>query len=103
MSVETLIRNGENSLVEFKNEHVHPDSLAKEIVAFANTYGGDIFIGVEDDGSISGVSSKTTEERIITICRNNIGPPIIPLITSLTVERKKIYQITVTKGCTLNN
>ena len=98
MTIEDLIRNGENSLVEFKNEKFHPGSLAKVVVAFANMYGGDVLIGVEDDGCISGVSDKAIEEKIVTICRNNITPPIIPIITSARIEDKKIYQVTVNKG-----
>lgn len=98
MSVEDLIHQGENSFVEFKNEHFHPDSLAKVVVAFANMQGGTILIGVEDNGLISGVSSKDIEEKIITICRNNVTPPLIPLITSVRVEEKIVYQVAINKG-----
>lgn len=45
-----IIRNGENSRVEFKRDDVQPQSLAKEIAALANLNGGYIFLGVEDDG-----------------------------------------------------
>jgi ATP-dependent DNA helicase RecG len=93
-----LIKNGENSSVEFKNENFHSDRLAKEIVAFANFEGGTILIGVEDDGIISGVSSKKVEERIINICRNNVHPSIIPRIMSFDIHGEKIYIVHVSKG-----
>jgi ATP-dependent DNA helicase RecG len=98
MRIADLIRDGENSFVEFKNEQFHSDSLAKVVVAFANMQGGTILIGIEDDGRISGVSSKSVEERIVTICRNNVMPPIIPLITSVRLSDKTVYQVVIEKG-----
>lgn len=98
MTIPELIRNGENSLVEFKNEQAHPDSLAKAVVAFANMQGGTLLIGVEDDGRVSGVSSKDVEKRLITICRNNITPPIISIIRSVQIEGKTVYQVMIEKG-----
>jgi ATP-dependent DNA helicase RecG len=49
-----LVEGGENSAVEFKTAEVKIDSLAKEIVAFSNTNGGVIFLGVDDNGTITG-------------------------------------------------
>ena len=75
-----LIRNGENSGVEFKRDDVHPDSLAKEIGALLNLRGGHILLGVEKDGSVSGLTRdrQVAEEWVINICRQNIQPAIIP-------------------------
>ena len=52
-----IIQNGENAAVEFKRAAVTTDSLAKEMVAFANSQGGMILIGVEDDGTITGIDN----------------------------------------------
>jgi len=80
VEVTELIRNGESSGVELKRDDVHPDSLAKEIAAFANFEGGHILLGVEDDGTVSGLtrSSKDTEEWVMNVCRENLQPPLIP-------------------------
>ena len=51
--IKQLIAQGENSAVEFKNSEVRPESLAREIVSFANSSGGTILIGVEDSGKIA--------------------------------------------------
>jgi ATP-dependent DNA helicase RecG len=76
-NLQTLLHQGENNGVEFKSAQVSPDSLAKEIVAFANTLGGSILIGVEDNGTITGVKNSTqVEEWVTNICRQNIIPPI---------------------------
>lgn len=83
-----LLRNGENSGVEFKRDDVHPDSLAKEIAALANLEGGRILLGVEDDGSVSGLTrtAKEAEEWVMNICRDHIRPPLIPYWETLVRE-----------------
>ena len=52
-------RLGEDSYTEFKERIDHPESIAGEIVAFANTEGGRLFVGVSDDGRIVGVPDAT--------------------------------------------
>jgi ATP-dependent DNA helicase RecG len=75
-----LIRNGENSGVEFKRDDVHPDQLAKEIAALLNLEGGVILLGVEDDGNPSGLTRnpQESEQWVFNLCRNNLQPAIIP-------------------------
>ena len=50
-----IIANGESSGVEFKRDDIRPEQLAKEVVAMANFQGGCVLLGVEDDGTISGI------------------------------------------------
>ena len=50
-----ILANLENSGIEFKRDDIKPEQLAKEIVALSNLNGGKIFIGVEDDGTITGI------------------------------------------------
>lgn len=75
-----LLKNGENSGVEFKRDDVHPDEMAKEIAALLNMEGGRILLGVEDDGAVSGLirSREAAEEWVMNLCRNNLQPPVIP-------------------------
>jgi ATP-dependent DNA helicase RecG len=61
-NLEAVLKSGESSFVEFKDERVHPDSLAREMAAFANTEGGAILLGVGDDGSVSGLTRPDVEE-----------------------------------------
>lgn len=56
MTLSELLRDGENSGVEFKRDDIQPHDLAKELVALSNLRGGRILLGVEDDGTISGVT-----------------------------------------------
>ena len=79
--IKQLIEQGENSAVEFKSSEVRPESLAREIVAFANSSGGTILIGVEDSGKITGVDQHQTETWVANIVRNNVIPALAPQIT----------------------
>lgn len=91
-----IIRNGENSGIEFKRDDVHPQSLAKEIAALANLEGGHILLGVEDDGTVTGLTRPDIEEWVMNICSNNIQPPIIPYFeVVLWEDDKKIGVITI--------
>ena len=73
-----LIRNGENSGVEFKRDTIDNRALAKELVAFANLQGGRVLLGVENDGTICGITRDNLEEWIMTACRDKIRPELIP-------------------------
>lgn len=73
-----IIRNGENSGVEFKRDTLQNHDLAKELVAFSNFEGGVIVLGVEDDGSIAGLTRPNIEDWVMTTCRDKIRPAIIP-------------------------
>ena len=50
------IAKGENLHTEFKGRLPHADDLAAALVAFANTDGGDVFLGVDDAGATQGVA-----------------------------------------------
>jgi len=78
--LQEIIRNGENSGVEFKRADIEARKLAKEIAALANFEGGHILLGVDDDGIVSGLSRSLgeTEEWVMNICRDSVEPPIIP-------------------------
>jgi ATP-dependent DNA helicase RecG len=78
-----LISNGENSGVEFKRDNCcvateDARSLAIELVALSNLRGGRVILGVEDDGSISGVTRSDLEQWVMNVCRDLIRPEIIP-------------------------
>ena len=59
--VMALIAEGEGLRVEFKRHFSSPEKIAKEMIAFANTKGGTILFGVDDDGSIFGLHSEKSE------------------------------------------
>jgi ATP-dependent DNA helicase RecG len=95
-----IISNGENSGVEFKRDVLQNHDLAKELVAFSNLSGGIVLLGVEDDGSISGVTRGNIEQFVMNACRDNIRPAIIPFFEVVRdVEPgKDVAVVRVTRG-----
>jgi len=73
-----IISNGESSSVEFKRDVVETRSLAQELVALTNFKGGVVLLGVDDDGSISGITRADIEEWVMNVCRDKIRPGLIP-------------------------
>lgn len=73
-----LIKNGESSGVEFKRDTIDNRAMAKELVAFANHFGGRVILGVDDDGSIVGITRDRLEEWVMTVSRDKIRPELIP-------------------------
>jgi ATP-dependent DNA helicase RecG len=88
-----LIRNRESSGVEFKRDDIHPEQLAKELCALANLEGGHVLLGVEDDGTISGLTraEHDAEEWVMNICRgDNLRPPMIPYWETIAVDGRVV-------------
>ena len=73
-----LIKNGENSGIEFKRDTLDNRALAKELVAFANLRGGRLILGIDDDGSVAGITRDRLEEWVMNTCRDKIRPELIP-------------------------
>lgn len=60
-----LIEKGESGKVEFKQRFSSFEKIAKEIIAFANTKGGVVIFGIDDDGSVYGVESEKGEANLV--------------------------------------
>ncbi len=97
--IENLIAQGENRGIEFKTADVRPEGLAREITAFSNTNGGTVLVGIDDDGSIIGVSSRDNiEEWAANVVRNNIVPSTSPEINLVSCQGKQVLWIEVPRG-----
>ena len=89
----------ESSRLELK-EMVNSD-FKKEIVAFANTDGGEIYVGVDRDGEIVGVEHAEKEmERISSMIHDGIHPDLVPFTSVETVEidGKRLIRVGVSRG-----
>lgn len=94
-----IIGSGENSGVEFKRDDIRPEQLAKEVVAMTNVQGGRIFLGVEDDGTITGLQRNDAEEWVLNVFRDKVHPLIIPYYEEVAVEPgKRVGIITLAAG-----
>jgi predicted HTH transcriptional regulator len=79
--VKAFIEEGEGFDVEFKRKISAPEKIARTLIAFANTKGGHILFGVDDDGSIVGVESEKSEVDLVmeagtVYCLPEIRPQI---------------------------
>lgn len=71
--IQMLVRRGESDSLEFKRKARFPEKIMKEVVAFANTKGGILMIGVDDNGTIPGLKfanedAFVLEEAISRFC-----------------------------------
>jgi len=97
--LKELIDEGESAMMEFKRKFTSPEKMAKEIMAFANTKGGFLLVGVDDDGSIVGVESeKEVEEMIKFACRFHIEPPLEPQIEIVQIEYRDVIVVFVARS-----
>lgn len=64
-TLRELVRQGEGKHIEFKLKTNHPEKIVREIVAFANSGGGYLFIGVGDDRSIKGLKYADEDEYLL--------------------------------------
>jgi len=63
--LRALVETGENQHVEFKRKIAHPLKVAREAVAFANTHGGTLLIGVEDNRTLPGLPDPDGDEFLL--------------------------------------
>ena len=94
-----IIANGENSGVEFKRDDIRPEQLAKEGVAMTNLLGGRLLLGVEDDGSISGIQRPDLEQWVMNVMQDKIHPMVLPFYEEVKLDNKKtIAVVSFTQG-----
>ena len=91
-----LIEKGENLTCEFKRKFSTHEKIAKEMIAFANTRGGVILFGVDDDKEIIGVESEKTEATLIEETANEYcEPPLEYQIEFIDVKGKEIVVVNI--------
>jgi len=82
-----LIRGGEDSYLELKVKLSNTEKITQEIVALANTDGGVIIFGVNDQLRVEGVDdSESVQDELVRICREEITPPLVPLIDRVSFD-----------------
>jgi ATP-dependent DNA helicase RecG len=92
---------GEDSTRQFKREPSADVKMAGEIVAFANSGGGVIFVGVEKDGTIAGLTGKEAEEvgeNMAKIAWDSVRPPFSILTKSIPTSDGIVVAIDISDG-----
>lgn len=82
-----LIRGGEDTYLELKVKLSNTEKIAQEIVALANTGGGVIVFGVNDQLRVEGVDDpERVQDDLVRICREEILPPLVPFIDRIALD-----------------
>lgn len=87
----------ESFYFEFKDDRVTTQKLIKEVSAFANTFGGYIFIGISDNKKIEGCTAWN-EQRIHTTIHDSISPTPSFDVKKFTCNTKIVYIIKIDEG-----
>lgn len=98
--IEILAR-GEDSLHQFKKNITNQDGLAAEMVAFSNGKGGQIFIGVNDDGTISGLTPddiRRLNQLIANTASQSVKPAINPTTENIQTENGLVLCVGISPG-----
>lgn len=94
-----LIRGGEDTYLELKVKLLNSDKIAKGIVALANTDGGTMIFGITDQLRVEGVRNpEEVQSELVRICREEIYPPITPLIDSIAFDNARIVVVLDVEG-----
>src|ERR1700752_5163914 len=82
-----LVRGGEDTYLELKVKLSNSERIAQGIVALANTGGGVIVFGVNDQLRVEGVDHpEDVQDELVRICREEIVPPLVPFIDRLAFD-----------------
>ena len=96
-----ILNRGEDSKHQFKKNITNADALAAEMIAFSNTKGGRIFIGVDDDGSIAGLTSddlRRLDNLISNTASQNVKPAINPFTEIVSTDTGFVLVVDIPQG-----
>jgi ATP-dependent DNA helicase RecG len=82
-----LVRGGEDTFLELKVKLSNTEKIAQEIVALANTGGGLMVFGVNDQMRVEGLDdAESVQDDLVRICREEIQPPLVPFIDRVAFD-----------------
>ena len=96
--IQKLIEEGEHQMLDFKFEISDSKKIARTLVAFANTDGGRLLIGVKDNGSISGIRSEEEKYMIQTAAEMYCQPVVDFEAKEWSVNGKTVLEVIVPKS-----
>jgi ATP-dependent DNA helicase RecG len=96
-----LLERGEDSSLQFKKNASNTDSLAADMVAFSNGAGGKMLIGVNDDGSIAGLTDEDVRrlnQLISNTASQNVKPAINPVTENIMTDGGLVIILDIPSG-----
>src|SRR5688572_25127795 len=95
-TLRQIIEVGETDTVEFKRKFSGFEKIAREMIALANTRGGVLLIGVDDDGTIVGVQSEKSEIDLVTsTAEHYVDPPIEAEIDIVDIDGEDVIVVRI--------
>ena len=96
--IQKLIAEGEHQMLDFKFEVSDSKKIARSLVAFANTDGGRLLIGVKDNGSISGIRSDEEKHMIQTAAQMYCRPEVEYTAKEWNINGKTVLEVIIPKS-----
>lgn len=97
--VKEFIEEGENLQIEFKRKFTTHEKIAREMIAFANTRGGYILFGIDDDKTIVGVESEKSEAELILKTANEYCQPSLNIkLDYINLDDKEIVVASISES-----
>ena len=101
MKILDQIKNGESKTLELKEKLPDNKSIAKTVIAFANTSGGKIVVGINDKLNITGVDANSVyalKDKIASVIFDSCSPDILPEIYTININGKLLLVIEIFRG-----
>ncbi|WP_316821969.1 ATP-binding protein [Pedobacter gandavensis] len=96
MNIRKLILQGEGTTLDFKKTITNHEKIARSLVAFANHKGGQLLIGVADDGTIKGVKSEDEEKYMLLKSAEQFCRPAVDLsFEEIYVDDKLVLVVNI--------
>ena len=87
--LKLLVAGGEGDSLEFKRKAAFPEKIVREMIAFANTKGGILLIGVGDDGSLPGLKHPADELHVMDLALKKVRPAMEYTVTLVAVNQAR--------------
>lgn len=96
MTFEELLRRPEGKRLEYKRDLSSPQPVLRALVAFANSAGGVLVLGVDDDHSVRGLADPiAVEHRLINLISDSIAPRLVPEVDIVRWRSTNVIVVTV--------
>jgi predicted HTH transcriptional regulator len=92
------IKEGEGQHLDFKQHISSAEKIARTLVAFANSGGGQLLVGVDDQGEIVGVDPEQERHVLIRAARKYCDPPLFLRFQLRQAQRKTVLEASVAGG-----
>ena len=88
--LRNLVSHGEGASLEFKRKATFPQKIVREMIAFANTKGGILLLGIGDDGCLAGLKHPEDELHVMTEALKKVRPSMQYTVTLIPIANTRM-------------